>query len=64
LQYLQHAEEKRLMSDSLKIIKNDDDSYTAEWNKEDPTWSFMNSLTSAQIQIIIRQAIEEDLKDR
>jgi DNA-directed RNA polymerase subunit L len=52
------------MSDSLKIIKNDDDSYTAEWNKEDPTWSFMNSLTSAQIQIIIRQAIEEDLKDR
>ena len=53
-----------MMNDSLKIIKNDDDSYTAEWNKEDPDWAWMNSLTSAEIQVIIRQAIEEDLKDR
>ena len=30
------------MNDSLKIIKNKDDSYTAEWDKEDPMWSFMN----------------------
>ena len=52
------------MSDSLKIIQTKDGSYMAEWDKEDPMWSFMNSLTSAQIQIIIRQAIEEDLKDR
>ena len=57
-------QEKRLMSDSLKIIQTKDGSYMAEWDKEDPMWSFMNSLTSAQIQIIIRQAIEEDLKDR
>ena len=52
------------MSDSLKIIRNKDDSYTCEWDKEDPTWSWMNSLTSAEIQVIIKQAIEEDLKDR
>ena len=50
------------MNDSLKIIQNKDGSYTAEWDKEDPMWSFMNSLTSAEIQIIIRQAIEEDKK--
>jgi hypothetical protein len=52
------------MNDSLKIIQNEDGSYTAEWNKEDPTWSWLNSLTSAEIQVIMQQAIQEDLKDR
>jgi hypothetical protein len=52
------------MNDSLKIIQNKDGSYTCEWDKEDPTWSWMNSLTSAEIQVIIKKAIEEDLKDR
>jgi hypothetical protein len=47
------------MSDSLKIIKNDDDSYTCEWDKNDPTWKFMNHLTSKQIQVMIQQAIQE-----
>jgi hypothetical protein len=47
------------MNDSLKIIKNKDDSYTAEWDKEDPMWSFMNNFTSKEIQIIIQQAIQE-----
>jgi hypothetical protein len=51
-------------TDSLRIIQNKDGSYTAEWNKEDPTWSWLNSLTSAEIQVIIQQAIQEDLKDR
>ena len=50
------------MNDSLKIIQNKDGSYMAEWDKEDPDWKWMNSLTSAEIQIIIRQAIEEDKK--
>jgi hypothetical protein len=52
------------MNDSLKIIQNKDGSYTCEWDKEDPNWKWMNSLTSAEIQCIISQAIEEDLKDR
>jgi hypothetical protein len=56
---LQHAEEKRIMSDSLKITQNDDGSYAAEWDKEDPTWNFMNSLTGNQIQVIIQKAIQE-----
>jgi hypothetical protein len=51
-------------TDSLRIIKNEDGSYTAEWNKEDPTWSWLNSLTSKEIQVIIQQAIQEDLRDR
>ncbi len=48
-----------MMSDSLKIIKNKDDSYTAEWDKNDPTWKFLNHLTSAEIQVMIQQALEE-----
>jgi hypothetical protein len=52
------------MEDSLKITQNKDESYTCEWNKEDPNWKWMNSLTSAEIQCIISQAIEEDLKDQ
>jgi hypothetical protein len=50
--------------DSLRMIQNKDGSYTAEWDKNDPNWSFMNNFTSKEIQIIIQQAIQEDLKDR
>ena len=27
------------MKDSLKINRNDDGSFTAEWDKKDPEWS-------------------------
>jgi hypothetical protein len=47
------------MEDSFKITQNKDGSYTAEWDKEDPNWCFMNSLTSAEIQVIIQQAIKD-----
>jgi hypothetical protein len=50
--------------DSLRIIQNKDGSYTAEWDKNDPNWSWLNGLTSKEIQIIIQQAIQEDLKGR
>jgi hypothetical protein len=45
--------------DSLKITQNDDGSYEMDWDKNDPKWSWMNSLTSAEIQIIIQQAIQD-----
>jgi hypothetical protein len=47
--------------DSLKITENADGSFTMDWDKEDPKWSWMNSLTSAEIQVIMEQAIEEEL---
>jgi len=50
-------------SDSLKIIQNPDGSYTAEWDKNDPDWSWLNNLTSKEIQIIIQQACKEYEKD-
>ena len=46
-------------TDSLKFTKNEDGSFSVEWDKEDPNWKWMNSLTSKEIQIIMSQAIQE-----
>lgn len=45
--------------DTLKISQNADGSYTMDWDKEDPNWSWLNGLTSKEIQVIIEQAIKE-----
>jgi len=46
-------------NDSLRFTKNEDGSFTVDWNKDDPNWSWMNNLTSKEIQIIIQQAIQD-----
>ena len=46
--------------DSLKITQNKDGSYTAEWDKEDPEWKWLNGLTSKEIQGIMEHAIHLD----
>jgi hypothetical protein len=46
-------------NDSLKFTKNDDGSYTMDWDKEDPKWAFLNNLTSKEIQVIVEQAIKD-----
>ena len=48
-----------MMNDSLKIHQNDDGSFSLEWDKEDPQWSWLNGLTSEQLQVIIEQAIKD-----
>jgi hypothetical protein len=48
-------------TDSLTIKQNDDGSYEMSWDKEDPNWKFLNHLTSKEIQIIVRQAIQDRL---
>ena len=48
-------------TDSLKITQNDDGSYEMNWDKNDPAWKFLNHLTSAQIQVIMKEAIKESL---
>ena len=52
------------MEDTLKITQNEDGSYTFDWNKDDPNWSWMNNLTSKEIQIIVEQAISDFLADK
>ena len=50
--------------DSLKIIENADGTFAMEWDKEDPKWSFLNNLTSKEIQVIVEQAIKDNLEDK
>ena len=50
--------------DSLKIIEQPDGTFQMEWDKTDPKWSWLNSLTSAEIQVIMEQAINEELQNR
>jgi hypothetical protein len=52
------------MEDSLKIVENADGTFSMEWDKEDPKWSFLNNLTSKEIQIIVEQAIKDNLEDK
>jgi hypothetical protein len=46
---------------SLKITQNPDGSYTMDWDRKDPMWSWLNSLTNEQVQIIVQQAIQDRL---
>ena len=50
------------MEDGLKIDQNDDGTFTLEWDKEGPKWSFLNGMTSKEITAIIESAIKEDEK--
>jgi hypothetical protein len=52
------------MNDSLKITQNEDGSFAIDWDKEDPTWSWLNNLTSKEIQVIMEQAKREADTDR
>lgn len=50
------------MKNSLKISQNDDKTFTLEWDKNDPEWSFLNNMTSVQIQEMVRESVKEELK--
>ena len=49
--------------DSLKISQNEDGTFTMDWDSQDPKWSWMNGLTQKEIQVIMRQAIQDYLDD-
>ena len=53
-----------MSEDTLKIIENADGTFAMEWDKADPKWSWLNGLTSKEIQIIVEQAIKEELQRR
>ena len=50
-------------ADTLKITQNEDGSFTMDWDKDDPNWSWLNGLTGKEIQVIVEQAIKEHLND-
>ena len=43
-----------------EINQNKDGTFTVEWDKQDPEWSWMNNLTSKEIQGIMEKAIHLD----
>ena len=45
-------------SDSLKVEQNQDGTFTLEWDKDDPTWNFLNGLTAKEIQDMVEQAVK------
>ena len=47
-------------ADSLKVTQNDDGSYSLEWDKNDPKWSWLNELTPEEIQSMISAAVRHD----
>lgn len=49
-----------MKNDSLKINQNKDGSFTAEWDKQDPEWKWMNNLTTEEIQVVIEKAVTMD----
>ena len=49
--------------DSFKITQNEDGSFQMDWDSKDPRWSWLNGLTNEQIQIIMKQAIQDYLDD-
>ena len=46
-------------NDSLTIKQNSDGTDMMEWDKEDPTWKWLNNLTSKEIQVIMEQAMKD-----
>ena len=46
-------------NDSLRFTKNEDGSFTATWDPQDPKWSFLNNLTSAEVSAMMEQAIKD-----
>ena len=53
-----------MSADSLRIEQNEDGSFSVDWSPDDPKWSWMNKLTSKEIQIIMEQAIADFLADK
>lgn len=51
-------------NDSLKIIQNEDGSFTMDWDPNDPRWSWLNQLTTNEIQIMIKQAIQNEIEEK
>jgi hypothetical protein len=49
---------------SLKIHQNENGSFSVEWDKNDPQWSFLNNLTSKEIQTFIEESIKQENLDR
>ena len=44
--------------EDIKVTENEDGSFTLEWNKNNPQWSFLNDMTQEELADFVNQAIE------
>ena len=58
-----NAQNPNQETDSLQISENADGTFTLDWSPDDPKWSWLNNLTSAEIQIIVEQAIKDFIEE-
>ena len=47
----------------MDVKQKEDGSFQIEWDREDPQWSWLNGLTSEQIQCIMEAAIRDSLEN-
>ena len=52
-----------IQEDSLKINQNDDGTFSIDWDPKDPNWSFLNGLTSEEIQSRIEMMLKSELSE-
>ena len=50
-----------MAADSLKVEQNEDGTFTLEWDKDDPNWSWMNNCTSKEIETMVQEAVSHGL---
>jgi len=54
--------EKVSSEDSLKVIENDDGTFTLEWDPNDPKWSMFNDISEEQLTAMITQGLSDFLE--
>jgi hypothetical protein len=52
-----------MSADSLKVHQNEDGTFSLEWDKDDPNWSWLNNMTSKEIQSFMEKAIKDGLNE-
>ena len=45
-------------TDTLTVKENEDGTFTMEWDREDPMWSWLNTLSEEEITNIIRDHVD------
>jgi hypothetical protein len=48
--------------DTLNIERNEDGSFSLQWDSNDPNWTWLNDMTSDEIKIMIEEALDDYIK--
>ena len=51
------------IDDGLKVIENNDGTFTLEWDPCDSRWSVLNGLTSEEISAMIMEQVKHYLEE-